>query len=563
MPVNPNSLNPAGDELLNVYKLYDKRRRAELDLELAKAEEMHGSRSAGPKVLAQLAQNEMKRKQDQQKIQQAGQQAQMTPAQALPPMTPISGDAGRGQVGASIASEIADKVTGGSFVKEVSTPGPVGIVSAGAGPGAQPGPVAQPGAAPQVQPVGPGFGGTPELSGAQRFLRGIGALMAVAGRNPDAFVRGVEQAATGKQVVDYAQVPTMDQVANTMAAPISVLRARMESKDPATRDQARQLYGEALDRVDQQGVPGLRDAVRIAADDQFFKADEAARRKREDPATQFELDQKEDLFKIRNKVLECGSRGIPPEQCLNPGELAIFGQGKQGTTIINQIPAPVTKANITKFQQETVTLNRLIDEANQFDDAMTLDPTDSLVGAGYAIKLPDGTWAFNSPFTGPGQAHNAWLSGRTWMGGTLEGDDFRFHDKFASLKSYRTLMTAPYLHSLIGATMSPAELARMDEFLPNADDDVYETVRKNRQLRENAGLAKLRYLTILNSPGFEGVDPTSMSLSDARGLARTLADGAYKQYRAEGKSEEEASAQLRKDFRNKYGLDIDSLNGEQ
>lgn len=531
------SKDPVTDELLNVYNLYAKRQRAELDLNTAKAAEQIGAKRAIPNVMAQLAEQHLKEEKRKQQIQKAQEQGQMSQAAMTPPMTDVDGQtsARRSALGGDVADAIAKKVTGGSFVKEMGNlPGAsIGTAQALPQAGAQPAPVTQPGEPGSVRPV------EQELSGGQRALSGLGAFMSLVGRSPQGVVEFGKEAITGKRTVGYERLPTVQEQAATFAQPLSSVRFAMDSKDPQQAGLASQQYQKHLDSIEQQFGRPTRDAAEIAGEDLYWAKAQAQALKEEEPARK----RAELMFNIENKVVESGKK---PEDVLNPGELALL-QGRQtkGATVIAQ---NITPANTTEINKKIMGTDDLLNQLNSIDDVLT---------------NPDGSfWA--DPFTVPGKIDYGKLAARDYLGNItdpLTPEESDRLQRYSQVDQVMASMSVQQLHSWLGATMSEGEIKLAYPMLPSLTKGPQKNEAQLRQLREDIGLSKLRYTTILQSGS--QVDPRyAMSLSATKIKARELIDARITELRGKpGYTDAQAVEQVRDEFKRTYGLDVDRLKG--
>jgi hypothetical protein len=280
-------------------------------------------------------------------------------------------------------------------------------------------------------------------------------------------------------------------------------------------------------------------------------ADEKDRRKREDPEYQTRHAIHEQDFEIRNKVLRCGAKGLSPEQCLNPGDLALFKSSSRAVNITNNMPSPLTKENVTFLQREVDDNDTMINGLNQLGDIM---------------MTPEGTLTEEARtfFTWQGQLdYNLFLPGREKGGEILEPATKKRYEHYATIAQNIAMLNVPYMHKMIGATMSPAELERIDKLLVMIQKSPTENLVAFRELRQSLGLSKFRHLNVLGTKEFQGIDPEkAMPFSRVTEMVREVANAKAAEMASAGVPKDEANARLKTLFMNAYGLDIGQVFGE-
>ena len=539
------TVDPAGDELLNIANLHFKKRQAELDLEQAQTQLNHAGRTAVPRVFAELVAQKQKEDKRKEAIQKAGAQQAPSPESMLPPLTEVTGQT-RGTEGASIASNIAEMVSGGRAVK-MQQQQPIGVVSGQFPPQAQAQGV--PAAAPNEPiPI------ERKVSGVERALSVPGLLLSAAGRNPEAIVHFGKQLFTGKETVGYttaeeqaAQHQAQERARiDPLAKPLSVLRLQMESDDPAVQQQAQQSFQQHLDQIEQNLGPEDRAAVASRADDLYLIASEKRFEKQLDPAYQNKLALDRQKFDVRNKALTCGY------ECLSEAEKVIMG-GRQKLEVSGSLLTAPTQATKNFGQREVMQNDVLINSLNQVSEALT---------------NPDGT-IWEEPFTLAGKARFANMEARDYLRGMhpqgpLDDTERKEFDRFSTIKQNLAMLNVPYMHQLIGATMSPAELQRIDDLLAQINKAPIPNIVALRELRQTMGLNKVRYLTILNTPEFQGMDPeTAQPLSNTKEMVRQMVAKKAEEFSAQGVPKEQAEQRIQAMFYNAYGLDIKKMFGQK
>lgn len=537
----PVQKDPTTEGLLNITNLYLDRKQAELDLERARFRENAVGRTIVPGVAAQIAQLEQKKQQQRERISNAAQQQGMSSQQMLPPLTPVTGQARQGgELGANLASGLVDRIGGGPK-PAILAPGASGAavvptIVTGPQPGQQgmPAQTAQAGAPGTVVPI------QQDLSGWQRALSGFGTALSLAGRNPEGFVRLGSEVATGKRTIGYEKLPTLEEQNAQLAQPLSVLRARMASPNPAVAQQAGQRYQQGLDQLEQAFGPERRATIELQAEDQYYAADEAFRRRFEDPTETAKRDKAVAEWNIEKKVIESGKK---PEEVLNPGELAIL-QGRQ-TKAAQVTVQNITKPTATSLESGIKGSSDLINKLNVIDEATT---------------NPDGSF-WNEPFTIGGKARHKALELRAQgFGPPLSPQEGAELQRFADVDTTMASMTLEQLHSWLGATMSEGELKASEPLLPKPWKDAFTNQQDLLRLRENAGLSIMRYEQILQSNSL--ADPRyAEELSDTKTYARGVADKAVKDLMSTGVPQDQAYQQVKEQFRRRYGLDLNRLVG--
>jgi hypothetical protein len=387
-----------------------------------------------------------------------------------------------------------------------------------------------------------------DLSGWQRALAGAGALLSVAGRNAEGILEFGSQAVTGKATVGYTTAEKQDAIArerlDRVAIPLSLYRSRMESEDPKTREEATQLWENGLEQIRKEGGDDYAQAAKIRSADLSMIADEKDRRKREDPEYQTKHAIHEQDFEIRNKVLAGGDRGLSPEQSLNPGELAIFKSSSRAVNVTNNMPSPLTKENVTFAQREVMDNDTMINGLNQLGDAMI---------------APDGDLTEDSKrfFTWRGGMEYNLYQVREKAGEQLDPENQKRYEHYATIAQNIAMLNVPYMHKMIGATMSPQELERIDKLLVMIQKSPTDNIVAFRELRQSLGLAKFRHLNVLNAKEFQGIDAEkAMPFSRVTEMVREVAEKQAQDMINQGIPKDEAAARQQRMFMNAYGIDI-------
>jgi hypothetical protein len=545
------SANPFLDHLLEVYNLNQDRRQAELDLERARTKEQVGSRMAVPAAFAEMAQIEAKKQKAKEAAEKSGQSQAPTPQMMLPPMTDVNGQtSGRGgQALASAAADIFAKVNGGAAIKQGSplgnatmaggsTLGAAGaaVLNGALGPG-----IAQrtPGINPAAAAPGSIVPQKVPLTTGEKWLAGLGSVLSLVGRNPGALMETGGQLISGEKTVGYTQTPTVQEQAAVFARPLSAVRFGMDSKDPQMAAQATAQYQKHLDQIEQQFGKETRDAAEINAEDLYWEKAQAQQLKAEEPARK----RAELMFDIENRVHESGKK---PEEVLNAGDLALL-QGRQtkGATVSVQ---NITPANRTALNNSIKGTDDLLNQLNSIDDVLT---------------NPDGSfWA--DPFTLPGKWDYGKLAARDYAGNLvdpLNAEESERLQRYATVDQVMASMTVQQLHSWLGATMSEGEIRLAYPMLPAISKGPQKNQAQLRQLREDIGLSKLRYSTILETGS--QVDPRyAQTLSATKLQAKELVRARTEELlKKEGYTPDRVAEQVRDEFKRNWGLDADRLMG--
>lgn len=553
------AVDPIGKTLFDVYGAMADRKQAELDLERARTKEAIVGRSAVPGVMAELAKRKEQEDKKRQKIAEQGQQ--QAPAQSMaPPLTEVNGRMTGRSPGAALtnARKLADFISGGGGIKGqgggLIPGGPknaglqqVSIPRAGVSAGL-PGPAA----AGQVATAPAGAAGaaqaqqaptTPAASAAsiepipiQRDVggveRGVDTAIGLLTRDPGSLRR----AATGKETIGWT---TVQEQAQQFVPGLAVLEARRRSTDPAVSEPARQMYEQKIEEL-RKINPVLADEAARQGLDTYYLADERQRLIEEDPKWKADREKATRAWAIEEKVIENGTGA------LTPGELEWWNRNRRKTDVTVNVDT-LEKAARVQLQQDLEKGRVAVQHLDSIEQALG--------------PLEKNAWIF----TWEGRADVGRLrlkaeSPLLW--GAITPEEREKIEAYTAVEQSIAAFDVPAMHDLIGATMSPPEIQRINPLFPGMHKDFYTNRQDLLQLREDYGLSLFRKEFVLEKNS--AIDPRfAFSLGHSRQLVEASATERIDYWIKEGATEAEALDRTRHEFRSRYGLNIDRIMGAQ
>lgn len=519
--------NPINDAILSLYEADADLQTARIAYERAQAKKTSLGRTAVPTVAAHLQEMELKRQKQQQAIAKAGQAGQ-APARAMIPQTiDVSGQTGgRDMAGAlKSASEIAQKVIGGpqpAAIQQGGIQGGFGQAAPGVGQGIAP-PQGPPGSI-QPQQV--------DLTGPERALSALGGALGIAGRSPQAAMQGFGELISGKRTVGYTQIPTADQQAEKLAPGLSVLVARSNSTHPGLSSAAEQELQAREQQIANELGPEVAASAMRQAKDLWLVADEERRIKYEDPIERTRRDKAMLEFAIEQKVAQGGV------ESLTHGERDVWEGRQRKTTNVINMPGELDKAGQRQISMQLDKQQTVMQYIRGFKAAF-FEP-------GYELMSPADEWQLT-------------LKDRA---GTISAKERMRLRKYTEQKTAMSNMNVNVLHPLLGATMATGELEMADGLIVKIQKGGTAAKAAADELQEQTGLAMFRYEMILETNSL--ADPRyAKKLGDVRQAAKDAWLDRVEDLQAQGLDEATAVQQAREDFNNRYGLDMDRLQGTQ
>ena len=538
--------------LLDLYSARADREKAQLDLQRAMAKEQMLGRTTVPSVFAQLKQKHEKEQAQAQKIKEAGQP---TPAAMLPPAVDMTGTPQRSSAAGSAAESISELVSGGGGVKTGAVGGAPGgglpnmagvamggdLSSAAIGAGVQ---AAFPQAAQAVQqmtpasavpqgvpsapPPQPGSAVTEPVGGVERGLSGLGAILALAGRNPNALVSLGSRAITGKEKTGERVASAQEQAA-PFAKGLAAILDQGENPNPLIAKAAQQTMGRYLDKIEAAGGPEVRQTAQLMAFDVQQQMKEARYWKEQDPEYQLKS-----LTVSAEKTLL--DSGLSPEDAVKkgiwtPAQYALWKHSEKGITADIKVMPPAVQADLIKNVVQKSDLMDLLKNVTESYDPSMLDVAGRVEGG--LLKV------------------GAWFS-------ALTPEEQQRYAKFKSFGQYTAEMTLDRMTALAGKTMSLHEIKLVKDAIAHMGQDPTQFKVYLDQMRQNVGLSLFRYQHALEM-GAKGDPRFTMDLTNTRNLVLQAGNKAYKDYQAQGFSKDEAAQQVSMDLWNNYGIDYPSL----
>jgi hypothetical protein len=561
--------NPVLDMMLALHEARFETNKKRLDYEQAQTREKIHAQGAVPSVYASLQASAEKKQKREQAIAKAGQQQQaqaQSPA-LLPSTVDVTGQTtGRDPMKAfKSATEIARVISGGgqaqqqgplSQVRPAAGQGtagtPVGGVFQQSGAPGQPqtgvpplspgpqAPQAPPPGAPQPSPtpqgqlpagidIGQGPPGsvvqiTRDLPWWEQALYIGGGLAGIRSGNVGGLATGIR----GKEIIGTREIPTLDEQAKVFAPGLSVLVARSRSTNPEIAQAAQGQLDQGRSRMEAQLGRDVTDTAFRQANDLWLLEDEQKRIREEQP--QWQKAQLE--LGIEEKVAQGGL------ESLSPGERAIFERGRRATTVNVDIANQLQKSTVGALQKKLDEGREVMTRIDAFDEAF--------FAPGYEVL---------------GQVDRVALRAQELVG-TLDEKGRKQLQQFTDQESAVAGLSLNVLHPLIGSAMGVKEMERADGYIVEMKRGGTAAQSSSGHLREMIGLALFRQETVLESGSM--VDPRyAMSLGNVKNAAREAIFVRQQQMESEGRSEAEAVKQVRMDFKNRYGLDVDRILGNR
>ena len=543
--------DPISDALLNLYEVHAQRRQAELNLDQARAKEAITGRTAVPGVFAQLRAQADKEAARAAKIAKATEAGQPSPASQLPQQMQITGQTTHKDASGALSAlgDIAKKVSGGSWAKTAGTPGGVagrsipqagqaaGIPGPGAGGGAAPAqPVNVPSPAGQTGgPLVPGstIPVTTPLAGWQRALRGVGALGQVANRDFGGAVSGIEQAVTGKEIIGEQQVPTVPEIAAPFAKSLAVYQARRTSSNPLIAKSAEQQYQASLTQIEQELIPRygpdyakeIVHTAELQASRERLLQEETERLKSEDP----EVKARRDIGRTKSKLIEEGP------DALSEGEKEILNLERKGIGDVTvKILQPPTTAQL---EQRSIRHFDSIDRLGSVQRAIANYPGFFQRGAEKEVQYYEELSKNGFPLSDEQKT-------------TIQR--YRNADRaFAQLTKDSVRVDA-------GATMTPGEVQLIMDTLPSKSDSYEGAMQKLGDIQHMFGLDTFRDLT-MRKVGLPDDPAFAKGFAESELLASQAAEARMQDLQTGGSTPEDAYAQVEREFRSNYGIELDRL----
>ena len=526
---------------MSLVDLHYNQKKAQLEAERASTQKSVEGRQVLPGVMAQLAELRAKEQAQKEKISRQGESQGPSPQSMMPPMVEVSGQtSGRSPTQAlKSASEIAQFVSGGAGIKQ----GMIGTIAGQQAPQQAP---QQAGATQSVptnigQPTQTVPSGsqlipqTVQLSGLERAASGVGAVLGVASRSPQAAVSGATELFKGERVVGYT---TVDEQAQKFVPGLSVLEARRRDSDPNVSVPSAKLYDERMAQLRQMN-PAIADSAASQALDVYYVKDEEMRLQRETPIETVKREKAQAEWAIEEQVIEHG-----PDS-LNAGQRAVWEKGRRQTNTTNVInmPNPLQKSTRGYMEQELDKGFQAIQHMDGIDSAMPgMDWAFTLEGKADIIRLRD--FKAKSPM----------------LFGAMSPEQQRKINDYARLEGSIASFNLPEIHDLFGAAFTQVEMEAKEDLFPSMEKDMYTNKQDLKRLREDYGLALFRRAMVLDQN-------TEIDPRDAMGLGaskmRAQASGLERlaELQSAGKNDVDALNQVRHEFKSRFGIDWDYLNG--
>lgn len=512
--------DPVTKGLLDLYSAYADRRQAELDLERARTKEQVTGRSTVPSVMAQLQQRAQKEAKQREQIKSQGP----SPQSMLPPLTDTTGvPSGRG--GAEALGSIADIAQTALLGKS----GAAGGAAIGGTPISRGGPQPAAGAPGGNAPTVPaGTPGTVQqvnlpLTATQRVFRGIGAVGAAALRSPVIAAQLGEQAWTGNQPLGVVQTPSVPELAQPLAGPLSILRSRAQDPNPLISQSAKQEYDARMDQIAKEFGPDVAYSAALQAEDINLYAAEKKAEEAADPI----LTAKRGMAAIENKIQTEGLKS------LTQGERDRW-EGRKAVTQIIMPGGELEKAQAARIQEDIGNRQNLIQQLDDVDNA----------------------W-YEPYFTVAGKARWTLLQAKAKTIGLTDTESAEL-TKFAEMDRATSSLSRENITATGGKTLTPFELSIVIPTIPWSQQDLVTAKNNKDAYREANGLGLMRQEIVLEAGS--QLDPRwSMSLTDVRGRAQNKVRERANELHRAGYSDDDVDRQVKLDFKRRYGLDVDRL----